>query len=711
MARGLIFFNAQSRTTSTLLSTCIATLSLSPTKCQQMHIPLISPLYRPSTRFFCKCSHTHSVEHPIDMTTYPIDMTTYKEAFSRRMAMAGLKPHHRIALGVSGGPDSLALCVLTADWKTGDQNAVGDGDEFIDGLLAIIIDHGLREESREEAKMVSSRVSDMGIRCEIVRCSWLDGRPKKGHLQEAARDMRYQIFQNVCMQHHIGALLVAHHADDQAELFIIRFSRNSGVLGLAGMAFTSQIFSTHTHSYNKVSKNHSILLVRPLLEFSKEDMYKICQGGNQDWVEDPTNRSPLFARNRIRMSLGNLSSCIFKSELQAVISTCRKTRSYVDHICSDLINRTVTIVNDGYAVIDLEILNPSKVEGICLTKFLALVLQFISQRQRPIRGSASKLLLDYIRTFPCKTSFTVAGCFLCPAPRSRGAKALVCCSVDCPLPSKMELIQTYSNGEQTHCVSNIEPIIADAKSYSDQLVPDASKVHFLDVTSDSVLSEAKRFNIVSESTYRNILLLQREEIEHFKVEAKVTSEHEVQHVSASPSEPLQPGQLCYFMNRFFVTWKLNKEITKNSFPKEVCGDWGLEGKSWNGQCTCCIAGDDMVVEVRHMIESDWLYLAKLSKGQSLENVQQERVLLCDETQQITEKMNLCLNHASVSAQRAHQSLKSIPVAARRSLPVLVNNHGQLLSIPSINFSHCPCLIASAVFDPKVPLGGGYSSFF
>ncbi|TXG61393.1 hypothetical protein EZV62_012756 [Acer yangbiense] len=570
MARGLIFFNAQSRTTSTLLSTCIATLSLSPTKCQQMHIPLMSPLYRPSTRFFCKCSHTHSVEHPIDMTTY-------KEAFSRRMAMAGLKPHHRIALGVSGGPDSMALCVLTADWKTGDQNAAGDGDEFIDGLLAIIVDHGLREESREEAKMVSSRVSDMGIRCEIDRCSWLDGRPKKGHLQEAARDMRYQIFQNVCMQHHIGALLVAHHADDQAELFIIRFSRNSGVLGLAGMAFTSQIFSTHTHSYNKVSKNHSILLVRPLLEFSKEDMYKICQGGNQDWVEDPTNRSPLFARNRIRMSLGNLSSCIFKSELQAIISTCRKTRSYVDHICSDLINRTVTIVNDGYAVIDLEILNPSKVEDICLTKFLALVLQFISQRQRPIRGSASKLLLDYIRTFPCKTSLTAAGCFLCPAPRSRGAKALVCCSVDCPLPSKMELIQTYSNGEQTHFVSNIEQIIADAKSYTDQLVPDASKVHFLDVTSDSVLTEAKRFNIVSESTYRNILLLQREEIEHFKTGCILPS--------------CQRDQVWRMFNR---------------------------------------------------------------KG---------------------------------------------------SLPVLVNNHGQLLSIPhyyfiSINFSHCPCLIASAVFDPK-----------
>lgn len=61
----------------------------------------------------------------------------------------------------------------------------------------------------------------------------------------------------------------------QAELFILRLSRNSGVLGLAGMPFTSQNFPTHTHSYSKVPANHGILLVRPLLGFSKEDMYKV----------------------------------------------------------------------------------------------------------------------------------------------------------------------------------------------------------------------------------------------------------------------------------------------------------------------------------------------------------------------------------------------------------------------------------------------------
>ncbi|KAJ1377454.1 tRN, partial [Sesbania bispinosa] len=397
MARGLIL------SSPTLTATCLlASFSITPPKSFKLSL---------GSQILHQYSHPQPCYLPLaccfsvssSPTECPIDISKYREAFSRRMAMAGLKPHHRIALGVSGGPDSMALCVLTAGWKTAGVNAVStESDGFIDGLLAIIVDHGLRAESKEEANIVCSRVSKMGIRCEIAHCDWPSGKPKQGQLQEAAREMRYQFFQEVCAQHQIGVLLIAHHADDQAELFILRLSRNSGVLGLAGMPFTSQIFPTHRHSYCDIHANQGLLLVRPLLEFSKEDMYKICQGGSEDWVEDPTNQSPLFTRNRIRMALNNLSPSAFKSELQAVISACRITRSYIDQICYSLLHRAVVIKDNGYAIIDLKILCPSKMEDICLMKFLSLVLQFISQRQRQIRGSALKLLMDYIRTFPCK---------------------------------------------------------------------------------------------------------------------------------------------------------------------------------------------------------------------------------------------------------------------------------------------------------------------
>lgn len=68
----------------------------------------------------------------------------------------------RPALGVSGGPDSMALCVLTAKWKTEGLSGVNKTDGFIDGLVAVVVDHGLRQESRDEAELVCSRVSDIG---------------------------------------------------------------------------------------------------------------------------------------------------------------------------------------------------------------------------------------------------------------------------------------------------------------------------------------------------------------------------------------------------------------------------------------------------------------------------------------------------------------------------------------------------------------------
>lgn len=67
------------------------------------------------------------------------------------------------ALGVSGGPDSMALCVLAADWKTNGLNAATkQSSEFTDGLLAIVVDHGLRIESKDEAYLVRRRVLNMG---------------------------------------------------------------------------------------------------------------------------------------------------------------------------------------------------------------------------------------------------------------------------------------------------------------------------------------------------------------------------------------------------------------------------------------------------------------------------------------------------------------------------------------------------------------------
>ncbi|XP_024979227.1 uncharacterized protein LOC112516426 isoform X1 [Cynara cardunculus var. scolymus] len=664
MARGLLLlphYTAKSH----LIRTGLSSSSTNFTK-----IPIFPTSRNPtSVRVLCSCSSNGGYEF--------IGLSKYKDTFSKRMAMAGLKPHHRIAVGVSGGPDSMALCLLVADWKSCGLNVASNGNnDMVDGLLAIIVDHGLRSESKDEAEMVQRRVLDIGIRCEIAHCKWSEGRPKLGHLQEAARDMRYEKLQHICSRHQIGVLLIAHHADDQAELFILRLSRNSGVLGLAGMALATQLFATNPSLDDGSSS--SILVVRPLLDFSKQDLYKICEGGKQNWVEDPTNQNTIFARNRIRMSLGNLSSSIFKSELQAIISACRRTRFYVDQICHTLINQSVTVMPQGYVIIDLGILNPLKVPDICLSKFVTLLLQFISQRQRPVRGSAQKLLLDYFRTFPCKSSFTAAGCYLCAAPGSKGTKLLICCSVNSALPMKTESFYIgSSNKQKVNIITELEQIIEDGRSYSNKMVPKASDVPFLNaISSESILTEAKRLKILGEPTLISIQSLHKIELEKFKFKTETLTENVSQKVVESvDAKELGQGQIGHFMDRFVVSWKFIGE---------------------NGGCYCGF-GQYSVVEVRHMVDADWLDLSRLSKSDNLEDCQLEEVLKCSD-------------YAKISARKALRLLKSIPVAARRSLPVLVDPRWQVLSIPSVCFSVCRCLKASVEFSPRVPLGGGYSSF-
>lgn len=624
--------------------------------------------------------------------------------------MSGIKPHHRIAIGVSGGGDSIALCILASDWKKKGMVGTEESSGCIDGILGVIIDHGLRPESKEEANRVRLWVSKMGIRCEIRCCDWSDGKPKPGHLQEAARDMRYQIFQDVCIQHQIGVLLIAHHADDQAELFILRLSRNSGILGLAGMAFTSELFPSSLHFCRYSLYDHGILLVRPLLEFSKEDMYKICQASCQEWVEDPTNRNPVYARNRIRMSLGNLSSCTFKSELQAIISLCRKTRSFIDHKCCSLIHQAVTIMAHGYAVIDLMKLDPLNVEDLCLSKFLAIIVQFISQRHRPIRGRTSRLLLNYTRNIPCKISLTAAGCYLCAAPGSKGTKILVCCSPDSPQPSRADLSHKCScEGHKCLLPNEIQDIIKEAEPYSASLVPDNLDLPFSRLAStESILNEAKELNILSKSTYETILSLQKEESKYFIAKRELKSEHVSRHevnTASSLCETLKCGQSCYFMSRFLVTWNMSEKVREDRLSS---GATDFDCKLDQGfLCKFCVAGRHMVALIRHMVEADWLYLSKVSSGQMHDSQVQPKM---DKTDQKAVRKIACSDYVQLSAYRALQALKPIPVPARRALPVLVDRQGLLLCAPSIFFKHCPRLSFDVVFKPRVPLGGGYSSF-
>ena len=185
-----------------------------------------------------------------------------------------------IVLGVSGGPDSVALMLLAAEWARGRAAPPA--------LSAATVDHGLRKDSASEAGMVGRWAAALALPHAIL--VW-DGVKPKSRVQEHARVARY----NLLFEHaaKIGAdhVMTAHHADDQAETILFRLLRGSGISGLSGMASSSE--------------RNGLVLARPLLAHAKADLIAFCEMKAHPFVDDPSNEDPAYARTRMR-HLGGL---------------------------------------------------------------------------------------------------------------------------------------------------------------------------------------------------------------------------------------------------------------------------------------------------------------------------------------------------------------------------------------------------------------------
>ena len=183
----------------------------------------------------------------------------------------------RLAVAVSGGPDSLCLCLLAAGWAAARGGVVS----------ALIVDHGLRPEAAAEARQVAAWLRARRIDHHVLR--WADVKPATG-IQAAAREARYRLLGDWCRAAGILHLLLGHHLDDQAETVALRQARQSGAAGLAGMAAVRELAG--------------LRLLRPFLTVPKARLLATLKTLDQPWLEDPSNLAPSFARGRLRRSAG-----------------------------------------------------------------------------------------------------------------------------------------------------------------------------------------------------------------------------------------------------------------------------------------------------------------------------------------------------------------------------------------------------------------------
>ena len=124
-----------------------------------------------------------------------------------------------VAVGVSGGADSLALALMLKDAGK--------------SVVALTVNHCLRKEAQAEAEYVASLMKKHGIEHHILL--WNEGAKIAKGIEEAARVARYKLMFDYCKKHKIKVLATAHHMRDQAETFLLRLQRGSGLFGLSAM--------------------------------------------------------------------------------------------------------------------------------------------------------------------------------------------------------------------------------------------------------------------------------------------------------------------------------------------------------------------------------------------------------------------------------------------------------------------------------------------
>ena len=271
-------------------------------------------------------------------------------------AFGGEKRPGKIGVAVSGGSDSLALLHILHDWGRVP-------------LTAATVDHGLRAEAAEEAEKVAKICETLGIPHQVLKWQGWDG---KGNLQAQARQNRYSLLADWAEAEGCDTVVLGHTMDDQAETFLMRLSRASGVDALAGME--SRIW------------RHDQRFDRPLLGVRRRELQDYLATKGQDWIDDPSNEDERFDRVKARKALVQLEDMGLSPEdithsminlSLAAMELRDRAREIAQKICKEPAG---DVVFDRAA---LRRLNPDMQH-----RLFSKALMFVSSEPYPPRGDA-----------------------------------------------------------------------------------------------------------------------------------------------------------------------------------------------------------------------------------------------------------------------------------------------------------------------------------
>ena len=319
------------------------------------------------------------------------------------------EPH--LAIACSGGADSMALTLLADGWARAQGGRA----------TALVVDHGIRTNSRKEAETVAGELKRCGVSCKVLRNTDAIG---SGDIQAAARHVRYALLQDWCVANGVLHLAVAHHQEDQAETVLLRLARGSGNDGLAAMA--------------PIAETSRIRILRPLLNVPQARLRATLAHFKAKHVEDPSNDDAHFARARMRALAPSLAAeGLTAQRLAETASRMARARNALENDVATTLGRAATVDPLGYCRVDPGYL--LQVPEETALRALARLLMCVGGNAYTPRLAQLERLHEWLQSGAEGGGRTLAGC----KAMRRGDELLVCREASAAievLPARGELV-------------------------------------------------------------------------------------------------------------------------------------------------------------------------------------------------------------------------------------------------------------------------------
>lgn len=298
-------------------------------------------------------------------------MVNISTEFAKKISeiFADKKLPKSLAVAVSGGSDSMALVMLMREFC----------EEKEIELFAVTVDHKMREGSGGEALELSKILGKKKISHTILEIN-SENIPQK-NIEAKLREMRYEMLCQFCAKNKISHLFLGHILGDVAENFLIRLFRGSGLDGLSTMA--------------EVSEVNGIKLLRPLLNFEKDELKKYLNEKKIKWFEDETNLDKKFLRNKIRNFFATFEEKnLIHQRIKNASDEIAKMRDLFDSMILAEAAEILEFKADEFFLIDHEKLR--KIDEKFALKILALAAMEVSGKNYKPRLADLKKFCQYL---------------------------------------------------------------------------------------------------------------------------------------------------------------------------------------------------------------------------------------------------------------------------------------------------------------------------